>query len=152
MKKVFLTLLTLIVVVGALAGAGYTGYRIGFNQGVISSGKAAPSGNSLQRPNQNPHAMPFNNFGRDFRGFEPGFPGQRFPMARHGFFGFGLFSPLHFLWNLAILALIIWFIYWLISKSGWQITRRSEKVVEVASSETKAESTESTEPTDSTNS
>jgi hypothetical protein len=37
MKKVFLTLLVVVIIIGGLAGAGYWGYRIGYNDGARSS-------------------------------------------------------------------------------------------------------------------
>jgi len=119
MKKVLLTLLAVIVILGALAGAGYAGYRIGYNQGATASGDAQFFGRSER---VNPHLMP--NFGRDFD-----FRAQPFrsPMMGHGIFGFTMFSPFRILWNIAILALIIWFVYWLFTKSGWRITRERNK-------------------------
>ncbi len=64
MKKVLLTLLAAIVVLGALAGAGYAGYRIGFAQGAISSGNAPFIGRSER---MSPGYMPMMpNFDRDF--------------------------------------------------------------------------------------
>ena len=37
MKKVLLTLLTLILVISVLAGAGFAGYRVGYDQGARAS-------------------------------------------------------------------------------------------------------------------
>jgi len=51
----------------------------------------------------------------------------RSPIMGRGIFGFTMFSPLRILWNIAVLALIIWFIYWLFTKSGWRITRETNK-------------------------
>jgi len=115
MKKVLLTLLTVIVIVGALAGAGFAGYRIGYNQGAVSSGNPPLLGRG---EHLNPDFMP-HNFGRDF-----GPRIQPFGMMRDGNFGIRLFSPFRLLWNIAILALVIWFVYWLITKSGWHLTRQ----------------------------
>ena len=44
-------------------------------------------------------------------------------MMRGG--GFGFFPFFHFVWNIAVLGLIIWFVYWLFTKSGWRITRET---------------------------
>jgi hypothetical protein len=129
MKKVLLTLLGVIVILGALAGAGLAGYRIGFNQGVMTSGNSPFVGRGEQ---MHPNVMP--NVDRNF-----GFRSQPFRspmMMERGNFGIRIFSPLRILWNVAILALIIWFIYWLFTKSGWRITHQT-KVTEV--SETKIE-------------
>ncbi len=119
MKKVLLTLLAVIVILGALAGAGYAGYRIGYNQGATASGNLPFFGRGER---MHPNLMP--NLDRGF-----GYPMQpyRSPMMGRGDFGFTFFSPFRILWNLAILALIIWFVYWLFTKSGWRITRQTTK-------------------------
>lgn len=117
MKKVLLTLLAVIVIVGALAGVGFSGYRIGLAQGAGFSG-ASPSFGPFGY--MNPNLMPMHRFDRDFG---PGFGGHPM-MGRGGFSGSGFFSPLHFLWNIAVLALVGWFVYWLFTKSGWRITRQ----------------------------
>lgn len=118
MKKVLLTLLAVIVVVGALAGAGFVGYRIGYTNGATASGNVTFFGRAER---MNPNLMP-HNFGRDF-----GFQAQpyRSPMMGRGDFGIRIFSPFRILWNIVILALIIWFVYWLFTKSGWRITRQN---------------------------
>jgi len=120
MKKVLLTLLAVIVIVGALAGAGFVGYRIGYNQGA--------SGN-VAFAHMNPSFMPMQRFDRDFG---PGFNTYRMPMMGRGGFGITFLSPFRILWNIAILALIIWFVYWLFTKSGWQITRNTNSGQDVA--------------------
>lgn len=123
MKKVLLTLLAVIVVLGALASAGFVGYRIGYNQGVISDGNAP----LFMRPDRmNPNTMP--GFRRDSGLWNQPY---HFPMMGRGDFGFNIFFPLRFLWNIAILALVAWFVYWLFTKSGWQITRQAVKEREV---------------------
>lgn len=117
MKKVLLTLLAVIVIVGALAGAGYAGYRIGYNQGATASGNL-PFFDRAER--MGPNFMP--RFERDF-----GFRVQPYhsPMMGGGFFGINFFSPLRILWNLAIFALIVWFVLWLFTRSGWRIVRQT---------------------------
>lgn len=119
MKKFLLTLLTVIVIIGALAGAGFAGYRIGYVQGAASDGSAP----FFMRPDRmNPNYMP--GMRRDF-----GFWNQPYhpSMMGRGGFGFNIFYPLRFLWNLAVLALIAWFVYWLFTRSGWRITRQTVK-------------------------
>lgn len=119
MKKVLLTILAVIVILGALAGAGFAGYRIGYVQGVASDGSVP----SFVRPDRmNPNYMP--GLRRDF-----GFWNQPYhaPMMGGGIFGFTYFSPFRILWNLAVLALIAWFAYWLFTRSGWRITRQADK-------------------------
>lgn len=123
MKKFLLTLLAVIVVLGALAGAGFAGYRIGYIQGAASDGSAP----FFMRPERmNPNYMP--GMRRDF-----GFWNQPYhsPMLERGGFGFNIFYPLRFLWNIAILALVVWFVYWLFTKSGWRITRQAASEQEV---------------------
>jgi hypothetical protein len=125
MKKVLLVLLAAIVVLGVLAGAGFVGYRIGYNQGAASSGNV-PSFGFFER--MNPNLMPMHEFDRDWG---PGSSFYRTPMMRRGDIGFNLFYPLRFLWNIAVLALVAWFVYWLFTKSGWRITRQAVREQEV---------------------
>lgn len=123
MKKVLLTLLAVIVIAGALAGAGYAGYRIGYAQGATASGNLPFPGRG---GHMNPYFMP--HFDRDFGyGMQP----YRSPMMGRGDFGFRIFSPFRILWNIVVLALVIWFVYWLFTKSGWRITRQATKEQEV---------------------
>jgi hypothetical protein len=69
-----------------------------------------------------PNRMPVPNFGDRFdRAFHRG-PGG-FPMR-----GFGFFAPLGFLGQLLVLALIVWFVYWLFTRSGWRLTRTVQTV------------------------
>lgn len=128
MKKVLLTLLAVIVVLGALAGAGYAGYRIGYNQGATNSGNIPFFGRAER---MNPNFMPrFNhNFGYRVQPY-------RSPMMGRGDFGFNFFSPFRLLWNIAILALVIWFAYWLFTKSGWRITRQMDRAQEPPAAKT----------------
>ena len=128
MKKVLLTLLAGIVILGVLAGAGYVGYRIGFNQGAGISGSAQYFGRADR---MDPHLMP--GLDRDF-GFRTQ-PYYHSPMMRNSHFGFSIFSPLRILWNIGILALIIWFVYWLFTKSGWRITRQKDNASDVPPTE-----------------
>lgn len=118
MKKVMLTLLAALVLLGLFAAVGYAGYRFGYTQGaqIIANGQAPEL-----RPfdGWGPRRMPMHDFGLD-RGF-----GMRgFPMR-----GFGFFSPLLFLIRLAVLALILWFVYWLFTRSGWRLTRQTTEPV-----------------------
>jgi hypothetical protein len=120
MKKVLLTLLTVVLVLGLFAAAGYAGYRFGFIRGAQTTANGNPSGPQL-RPfdNFDRPRMPMHNFGDDFgRGIRRGFPMMGI--------GFGFFSPLMFLGRIVVLALIIWFIYWLFTRSGWRLTRTTQ--------------------------
>ena len=122
MKKVLLTLLAVVVVLGLFAATGYAGYRFGYVQGAQ---RTADGQVPEFRPfdGMGPNRMPMQNFGdrldRDFdRGFGPG----GFAMRGFGFF------PLLFLGWIAILALIVWFVYWLLTRSGWRLTRTVQTV------------------------
>jgi len=125
MKKVLLTLLTVVLVLGLFAAAGYAGYRFGFMRGAQTTANGNPS-----RPQVRPFdnfdrpRMPMHDFGDDFgRGIRRGFGMRGFPMMG---MGFGFFSPLMFLGRIVVFALIIWFIYWLFTRSGWRLTRTTQ--------------------------
>src|SRR5512134_1238321 len=110
MKKVLLTLLVIVLAGGVIGAAGFTGYRFGYAQGV----QATANG-------ETPSLRPFDRFGPDRlperfgmdRGFERGFGMRGVPGM-----GFGVFSLLRFLLQIAVLALIVWFVYWLFTRSG----------------------------------
>jgi hypothetical protein len=114
MKKVLLTLLALVVLVGVLAGAGFVGYRFGYRQGV----QAASNTDTTVRPfapgnDFNLRRMPMPEFGRGMNRFHPGFG----PRGR----GFGFFfSPIRLLIQLAILGFVIWLAYKLLT--GWRLS------------------------------
>ena len=118
MKRVLLTLLAIVVVLGLFAAVGLTGYRFGYARGA----GVAAGGDEQQR-----QVGPFDGFGpnrmprHDF-GFNRGFH-REFGMRGVPGMGFGFFSPLMLLGRIAILALIVWFIYWLFTHSGWRLTR-----------------------------
>jgi len=120
MKRILLTLLVVIIGLGLFAASGYAGYRFGYAQGVqATANEDAPL----------PRLRPFEDFGpremprHDF-GFDRGFGRSRFPMM-----GFGFFSPLLFLGQIAILALIIWFIVWLFTRRDRRLTRQTSEPV-----------------------
>jgi len=127
MKKVLLTLLGIIVVVGALTGAGFAGYHIGYKQGAAVSVKIT---SQVLPPNKgfDPRRMPMRNFGNDFeRGFNRGFGLRGFGMMERGIVGrgFGFFSPFFLLVRVGFWALIIWLVYKVIKDSGWTLTRQA---------------------------
>ena len=83
MKKILLTLLGIVVVVGILAGAGFAGYRYGYVQGAAGNGLPFVRGNGF-----NWERMPMHdNFGWNMRpgGFQRGMGG--FGMLGLGGFG-----------------------------------------------------------------
>ena len=125
MKKILQSLLAVIMIVGVLLGVGYAGYRIGYNNGSTDSGNT-PAFDRFYH--MNPNQMPMHNFGEGFdRSFGRGFGFNQHPMMRPGGFngmGYGYYSPFLLLWRIATIGLIIWFAYWLFTKSGWQISRK----------------------------
>jgi len=126
MKKVILSIIGAVLVIGLFAGAGFAGYRIGYSRGVQASANGdAPLFGRFER--FGPERMPMPNFGRDFeRGFDRGFP-QRFHMMQRGR-GFGMFSPLIFLAQLTIWALLIGLVYVLFTRSGLRLSLTKQPV------------------------
>ena len=124
MKRILLTLLAVIFMLGLFAAAGYAGYRIGYTRAAQDVQSTANGQAPEIRPfdGWGPRRMPMHDFGFD-RGFERGFR-RGFPMM-----GFGFFSPLLFLGRLAVLALILGFVYWLFTRSGWRLTRQTTETV-----------------------
>jgi len=142
MKKVLLTLLAVVLIVGALGAVGMTGYRYGYSQGVSSLSNGDPN-SAIPRFSVNPHGMPMHNFG-----FDRGFGRGEFGMMRRGGMDFGFFSPLRFLLHIALWGLVIWALYTLITRSGWRLTRTQPAPTAAATpdpAEPPAESKESTE-------
>lgn len=128
MKKFLLTFLAVVVILGAIAGIGFAGYRIGYVQGAAAEGNAP----FFMRPNHmNPNAMP--GFRRDFGPWRTPYHA---PMMGPGLFGFSLFTPLRLLWNIAVLALIGGLLYWLFTQSGWRITRQTSNEAEAPPAQT----------------
>jgi hypothetical protein len=120
MKRILLTLLGIIVVLGLFGAVGYTGYRYGYAQGVqVTARGEAPQ----LRPfdDFNPRGM--HGFGMD-RGFERGFGRGGLPMM-----GFGFISPWRWLGPLGVLALMALFGYWLFTRSGWRLARQTTESV-----------------------
>jgi hypothetical protein len=134
MKRILLTLLVILLLLGAFAATGYAGYRFGYAQGVQSTANGEnPRLGPRPFDDFGPRGVPNFGFGRDFRrGFGPG----RFPMIR-----FGYFPPLMFLGQLVVLALIVFFIYWLFTRSSWQLTR----TVQTTETQSKPTATETKE-------
>ena len=105
---------------GLFGAVGYTGFRYGYAQGV----QITASGETPQlRPLDDFDPRGLHGFGMD-REFQRGFGPGRVPMM-----GFGFFSPLRWLVPLVILALIALFVYWLVTRSGWRLTRQTTENV-----------------------
>ena len=131
MKKVILSIIGAVLIIGSFAGAGFAGYRIGYSHGVQASANGdAPLFGRFER--FGPERIPMPNFGRDFnRGFERGFDHDflrgKFHMMQRGH-GFGIFSPLMFLAHIAIWALIIGLVYLLFRRSGLRLSLTKQPV------------------------
>ena len=130
MKKVLLTLLGIILVAGVLAGAGFAGYRIGYNHGALASAdevvRLAPLGKDFSM-----HGLPMQNFNQGFdeRGFNQRIgPGDFGMMGRGGGMRFNLFFPFHFIIRLAVFGLIIWLAYKLFTGNGWKLSLTRQTV------------------------
>jgi len=127
MKKVLLTLLTVVVVLGLFAAVGFAGYRFGYMRGAqIAANGGTPNQQLRPFDNFDRPEIPRPRFGDDFgRGFQRGFRFGGGPMMG---MGFGIFSLFGLLMRLAVFALILWFIYWLFTRSGWRLTRTVQTV------------------------
>lgn len=136
MKKVLLTLLGIIVVLGVLAGAGFVGYRIGYRQAAARALTITKGTAQLPPQNFNHNFglqnMPMmRNFGDGFeRGFNRGMGPGGFGMMARGR-GFGFFGPLQFLLHVGVWVLVIWLIYMAIKGSGWRLTREPAQSAKV---------------------
>lgn len=123
MKRFLLTLLAIVGIAGVLAGVGFAGYRFGYRQ----AGQTTSNDEVIIRPSErgndfNWYRMPMRRFGdempRNFHrgpGFGPGGIGMRMYDR-----GFGFFSMFRFLVQVAILGLIAWLVYKLLT--GWRIS------------------------------
>jgi hypothetical protein len=122
MKKTLLTLLVVILGLGLLGTIGYAGYRMGYAQGIEQqAGGDAPGGRPFIFERMRPGSMHMYSF-EIGPGFHHGFRmGGVYPM------GFGFFTLMGFLWRVAVIALIIGFVYWLFTLGGWRLTRVDPK-------------------------
>ncbi|RPJ27344.1 MAG: hypothetical protein EHM33_08350 [Chloroflexi bacterium] len=120
MKKILLTLPIVIVVLGLFAATGYAGYRFGYARGVQTTVNGNDTRPGLRPFDEvGPLGMPMHRFGFE-RGFQREWGPGGLPMM-----GFGFFSPWILLGRIAVLALSVWFIYWLFARSGWRLTRQT---------------------------
>jgi hypothetical protein len=119
MKKVLLSLLVIVVALGLLGAAGTAGYRYGFTQGMITALSNGGNGQSVHPwLGMGPRGMPMHNFGP-----QRGFDRDGFGMMGRGGFGFGFFPLFGLLLRLLFWGLIIAGIVWLVTRSGWRLTR-----------------------------
>ena len=121
MKKFLLSLLVIVLALGLLGAAAFAGYRFGFTQGVVVASSNANGNNQSAGPRfwMTPRGMPMHNFGLN-RGFDRGGFGM---MGRGRGFGFGFFGLFGLLVRLLFWGLIIAGIVWLVTRSGWRLTR-----------------------------
>jgi hypothetical protein len=117
MSKWIIRIAAVILAVAALAGAGFAGYRIGFNQGAQFSGNPGDAPRIVERFHQGGGPEFSFRFQRTDRVLQRGF----LPGGFHGR-GVGFLSPLSFLVKVALLGLVAWAVYKLFAGSGWQLT------------------------------
>lgn len=128
MKRILLTLLAAVLVIGVLVGAGYAGYQFGFRQGAhIASNGDALQPPFVRGPNFDPEERPAFPLDRGFeRRFNRGFQHGGFRIINRG--GFGFFSASMFLGHIALWGLILLLVYLLFTRSGWRLTRTEQTV------------------------
>ena len=138
MRKVLLTLLAVLVILGVIGAAGFAGYRFGYARGAQATAEGGIPG---PRPFDRivPDRLP-DRFDRD-RGFERGFG-----MRGHPMMGFGVFPLVRFLTQIAVLALIAGFVYWLFTRSGWRLTRETTPPAQPAQTAQPTQTIESAPP------
>ncbi|HSL47011.1 MAG TPA: hypothetical protein VK897_26475 [Anaerolineales bacterium] len=114
MKRLLLTLPAIFVIFGSFALTGYAGYRLGYDRGVQASsnanGRVVRPFDRFERPRLDEFSWG-RNFNRD--------RGPRVFIVR----GFRFFAPLLFLGFLAVLGLIIGFVYWMLRRNSQQFAR-----------------------------
>lgn len=135
MKKWLIRILLVVVAIGALAGAGFAGYRIGLSQGVQLSGNFDDAPRFVERFHKDGiPGLPLGVYRND-RSFSREFG----PGGFHGR-GFGFISPLFVLLKVAVLGLIAWGVYKLFTGNGWQLsfTRQPAETTSAATEETPA--------------
>src|SRR5688572_28127842 len=134
MKKVLLSLFGMILVIAVLAGTGFAGYRVGYDQAARASGNDSIAPNWLSE-NRGRDEMPRFNFDRDTDGrpehaFDRGFPRGYFrmmPLMPRGH-ELGIFSLLWILAHFSILVLVLALVYLLFIRSGWRLSITKQPV------------------------
>jgi hypothetical protein len=146
MRRLLLTLLAIIAIAGALAGAGFAGYRFGYQRGALSASNVdLPAVPFARGDDFHWERMPFHRFDNGMnRNFDREFGPGRFRMMSPGR-GLGFFLPIGFLVQLFVLGFIVWLIYKLLT--GWRIsftraTPESPRVEPLQSVESQTKPTE----------
>ena len=136
MKKVLLSLLVIVLALGLLGAAGYAGYRYGFRQGMVAGLNVTDEDGPSFVPGfgLTPRGMPMHSFG-----FQRGFDRDGFGMMGRGGIGFGFFPFFGLLLRLLFWGLIIAGIVWLITSSGWRLTRTAPVAATTTTTTTVAE-------------
>lgn len=116
MKKFLLSLLVIVLALGLLGAAAYAGYQYGYTQGALaaSEGSSQALGRWLD---MGPDGMRMHEFGM-YRGFDR----NGFGMLPRGI-GFGFFPLFGLLARVLFWGLVIAGLYWLITRSGWRLTK-----------------------------
>lgn len=118
MKKVLLSLLVIVIVLGLLGAASYAGYRYGLTQGMAAASIGMNDRSVGPQLGMSPRGMPMHEVG-----FQRGFDRDGFGLIGRGAFGFSLFPLFGLLVWLLLLGLIGVGIYWLVIRSGLRLTR-----------------------------
>ena len=121
MKRFLLTLLAVVLIAGVLVGAGFAGYRYGYQQGVLATSNGdMPLAPFARGDDFNWRRMPMHEFGEGLnRPFRPGLGFGRGIEIRRGW-GFVFFPSIGFLVQLAVLGFIVWLVYKLLT--GWRLS------------------------------
>jgi hypothetical protein len=129
MRRFLLTLLAVLVILGGLAGAGFAGYRFGYQQGALAASDGEITIMPFRRGDDfGLNRMPMHEFGWGMRpGFQRGF-GEFGIMGRGRGWGFGIFPLFGLLVQLAILGFIVWLVYKLLT--GWRLSLTPRSVPE----------------------
>lgn len=117
MKKWIIRIILAIVVIGAFAGVGFTGYRVGVVRGAQVSGNFVDVPRFAERFHKDDLSEFQFGFHRNDRGFQRNFGPGGFHSR-----GSGFMSPLFTLLKVAVLGLIAWGAYKLFTGNGWQLS------------------------------
>lgn len=131
MKKWIVRILVAVLVIGALAAAGFVGYRLGFNESVQFSGNRDNAPRGAESAHRG--AMPDFQFGFHGRGVQ-----QRGFQMGHGVRSFGFALPLFGLIKIALLGLVLWLAYMFFKGNGWTLSLTRVQPVESLKAETES--------------
>ena len=122
MKKTLLVIGIIILALGALAGAGFAGFKFGYMRGATASQGTFNTTFDYHHPMFGAGGMmPADGFHQNNRGFHQGFGPGGIPRMERGR-GFDFFGPISFLIRIAVLGLILWLTYRFFKGNGWQLS------------------------------